>query len=256
MIGRRFGKWISSNNWRHCYEPISKFAWCDGGVGVNGTVAETNAPATAAGLSVTGASPGGAPALSYNARYLLKLYQSGLNEDTLLSYINTSPDTYSLNAQDVAYFQTAGIPANLTQAMTERDAELQAYSAAKDLAQAASDAGVENAILLDPDTVAINPGAPPPEVTVIGNGSSYDVPPGYGADSGGYAYNEMPTTGVVIIGGGGPVWGGFEGIWGHHGGFRTEGGFRHGGFGGGFHHGGAGGGFHGGGSGGHGGGHR
>lgn len=231
------------------------------GVGVNGAVGATNAPATAAGPQSRAASPGTAPALSYNARYLLKLYQSGLGENTLLSYINSSQDPYSLNAQDVGYFRMAGVPATLTQAMTERDAELQEYSAAKALAQAASQAGVEDAFLLDPDTVLINPGEPPPDVTVIGDGSRYDVPPGYGPDSGDYGYNGEPAPVPVIIGGGmdnGPVWGGFASGWGHHGGFRAGGGFRHGAFGGGSHHGGfgRGGGFHGGGFGGHGGGHR
>jgi hypothetical protein len=226
------------------------------GVGVNGAVGATNAPVTAAGPSLTAASPGAAPVLSYNARYLLKMYQSGLNEDTLLSFINSSPDSYSLNSQDVAYFQMAGVPATLTQAMANRDAELQQYSAAKDFAQAAAQAGVEDAILLDPDTVAINPGAPPLEVTVIRNGSSYDLSPTYGVDTGDYAYNEVAAPGPVIIGGGvdtGPVSGGFAWGWGRHGGFRPEGGTRYGGSGAGLPHGGfsGGSGFHSGGTGGH-----
>jgi hypothetical protein len=225
------------------------------GVGVNGAVGATNAPIIPTGPSLTPANPGAAPALSYNARYLLKMYQSGLNEDTLLSYINSSPDPYSLNAQDVAFFQTAGVPATLTQAMAERDSGLQAYSAAKELAQAAAQAGVEDSILLDPDTLQILPGAPPPEITVIGNGSSYDLSPGYGVDSGDYAYNELPAPGPVIIGGGadnGTVSGGFGWGWGQHGGFRPDGGIRHVGSGAGSHHGGfGGGGSHGGGSGGH-----
>jgi hypothetical protein len=221
-------------------------------IGVNETVGAENVavptvgPSTG-GATLTAANPGTSPALSYNARYLLKQYQSGISQDTLLSYINSSKDGYSLNAQDVAYFQSAGVPATLTEAMTDRDTELQEYSAAKDLAQAASQAGVENAFLLDPDTVAIDPSAPPPDVTVIGSGSSYDASPGYGVDSGSYVYNGGP----VIIGGG-AVWGGLG--WGgrHHGGFRADGGFHHGGFAGGIHHGG----FSGGGWGGHVGGHR
>jgi hypothetical protein len=222
------------------------------GVGVNGAVAATNAPVTPAGPSVTAAGQGVTPTLTYSAGYLLKMYQSGLNEDTLLSYINSSPDPYSLSAQDVAYFQNAGVPATLTQAMVQRDADIQQHSAAKDLAQAASQAGVEDAILLDPDTVAINPGAPPLEVTVIGNGTSYDLSPGYGV--GDYAYNEALAPVPVIIAGGantGPVSGGLGWSWGHHGGFRPDGGIWHVGSGGGFHGFGGGAGSHGGGSGGH-----
>ena len=183
-----------------------------------------------------------APALPYGAGEVVKMYQNGISKDVLVNYINSTVLPYHLTADAIIYLHGLGVPQEVTQAMIQRDGQLQQQQFMQQSYQAQM-AGQSGAAAAQPPVVM--PTTPAPAVTVIG----YSGYPYYD-----YGY---PYYGVY----GWPLWyGGWGWEWGWGGrGWGWGHGYGHGGYGHGFGHGGfggvhGGGGFHGGGHGG--GGHR
>jgi hypothetical protein len=221
--------------------------------GVAGLLVSFGALSTAANAQDSSTQPASTavksdvPVLPYQAGEAVKLYQAGVNKAVIRNFVNNTPAPYHLNADQIIYLQRVGMPVDVTQAMIQKDIELQQQASAQqsNLQYASEPTRTLNDVVAEQqaEAQAAAQAQPGPEVTVIG--SSYPTYPvfNYGYS---YPYWDYP----VIIGGG---WGGGWGHWGYRGGF-------HGGFRGGFH----GGGFHGGfgghggfsGHGGHGGGHR
>jgi hypothetical protein len=205
------------------------------------------------GASLTMPSAAQAPALPYGADQVVKMYQSGISKDILINYVNNTVLPYHLDAEGLIYLHNLGMPQEVTQAMIQRDGQLQQQQAMQRYYQPAAAAAPSSAATTQPTVVT--PATPAPEVTVIGGSDypSYDYGYPYYDYSGPY-YGGWPLW-YGGWGGWGWGWGGRGWGWGH-GGFG-RGGFGRGGFGG-FHGGGGfgGGGFHGGGGHGGGGGHR
>jgi len=211
--------------------------------------------ADAQNTSTTKASAAQAPALAYGVGEAVKLYQAGINKDVIVNYINNTALPYHLSADGIIYLQTLGMPQEVTQAMLQRDGQLQKQQAMQQYYQQPMTAVPNGAVATQAPAQVVIPTTPAPDVTVIGSDyPAYD----YGYPSYDFGY------GAPLVIGGGWGWGGRGCGWGRggFGGFRGGlggGGFRGGGFGGGGFHGGGfgGGGGHGGGfGGGHGGGHR
>ena len=194
--------------------------------------AGTTAPATG------GAAPVPVPALSAGVAEVVKLFQNGINQQVMVSYVNNASGSFDLGAEGILYLNRLGLPPEVIQAMLQHDGRRPALAAAPPQTPAVPAATYEAAA---PASVPVaTPSTPAPSVTVIGGADDPYYDYGYPVyDAGGY-YDNWP----VFIGGG---------FWG----YRGYGGYRGGGGGGGFR-GGAGGGFHGGGGGGFhgGGGHR
>ena len=207
--------------------------------------AGTTAPATTAAVPVP------APALSAGVAEVVKLFQNGINQEVMVSYVNNAPGAFDLGAEGILYLNRLGVPPEVVQAMLQHDRPRQASATAPLQTPAVPAATYEAA----PAPVPVEtPGTPAPAVTVIGSADYpyYDYGwPAY--DAGGY-YDNWP----VFIGGGFWGYGGYGGYRGGVGGYRRDGGGFRGGAGGAPRGGGGGGGGFRGGGGGHagGGGHR
>jgi hypothetical protein len=180
-----------------------------------------------------------APALPYGAGEVVKMYQGGISKDVLVNYINSTVLPYHLTADAIIYLHGLGVAQEVTQAMIQRDGQLQQqqFMQRSYQAQMAAAAPAQNgAVAAQPSIVM--PTTPAPAVTVIGDSGypyyDYGYPYYYGVYGGPYY--------------GGPLWyGGWGWRWGWGGrGWGWGHGYGHGGFGRGFGHGGYGG-FHGGG---------
>jgi hypothetical protein len=207
------------------------------------------------------ASANQAPALPYGAGEVVKMYQAGISKDVIVSYINNSSLPYHLSADGIVYLQTLGVPQEVTQAMIQRDGQMQQQQVLQQQYQqpqmAAVSAEANSAVAAQSPAQVVMPTTPAPSVTVIGDSGypyyDYGYPDYY--DYGG-AYSGWP---LVIGGGLGWGYGGYGGFRGGVGGFRSgegvggfrgngsTGGFRGGGGAAGFGEGGSVGGFRGGG---------
>lgn len=204
-----------------------------------------------ASYSIAAAPAAGArqvPALPYGAGEVMKMYQGGINKDVIVSYINNSSLPFHLSADGIVYLQSLGVPQEITQAMIERDGQMQQQQyqqqqqAMQPQPMGAAPAEANSAVVDQPPAQVVMPTTPAPSVTVIGGSDypnyDYGYPDYY--DNGGFYYGAP-----LVIGGG---WGWGYGGYGGYGGYRGGvGGFRGGGGIGGFHGGGGVGGFHGGG---------
>jgi hypothetical protein len=192
------------------------------------------------------------PALPYSATQVIKLYQNGIDKTVILNFVASSSWPFRLTADQIIYLQRIGLPQEVTQAMLQRDGQLQQQQMMQmayqpPTAPAPQLQTVSPYAAADAQSPTVVVPQPAPQVTVIGSDYPY-----YG-----YDYPYYDTWGYWPIVGGGWGWGWGHGWYGHgyvwgHGGIGFHGGFGgiHGGFGG--FHGGIGGGFHGGGfSGGH-----
>ena len=223
--------------------------------------------ATAQNSAVVGASPAApvnapGPQLPYGVSQILQLSQAKLGEDTIVSYIRNSGNSYGLNADQIIYLRQQGlsdgvIRAMLTQPRAGVAVAAPATPAPQPMAPAyAGQAYAGQAYAGQASTVTV---APP--VTYV---QTVPAAPYYYYDPNYYYYPGYAWYPPVTIGWGWGGWGwGWGGGW-YGGGYR---GGWHGGYGGGWHGGGYGvgghgfahgGGFGGGGhgGGGHGGGHR
>jgi hypothetical protein len=221
------------------------------------------------------------PDLSSAANSVVRMYKAGVGKDMIVNYVKNGASPYRLNADGIIYLHTIGVPPDITEAMIERDGQVQQQQAMQQFyqqqQQMAAAAAVPGYTPQYP-TSAIPPTTPAPVVTTMGStypyyadlddnlydygypyygyGGYYGIGlygnPGWGWGHYGYGFRGgFPRVGFRSGFGGIGFRGGFSGA-GFHG--FTGGGFRGGGFHGGFHGGFGGGGFHGGfGGGGHGG---
>jgi hypothetical protein len=183
-----------------------------------------------------------APALPYGAGEVVKMYQSGINKDIIVSYINSTALPYHLSADGIIYLQSLGMPQEITQSMIQRDGQLQQQAMQQyyHQQQMAAAMAAANGLAAQSTAQVVTPTTPALSVSVIG-GSDYP----YNYD---YGYPYYSGYGSPYYGGygGGFGWGwgngwglgrGGYGFRGGIGGFRGSGGFggggSHGGFGGG-----------------------
>jgi len=69
------------------------------------------------------------PALASGVGEVVKLFKAGLSADLIVSYVNNSPMSFYLSAENVIYLQQQGVPDRVVQAMIQRDGELRRQSA-------------------------------------------------------------------------------------------------------------------------------
>ncbi len=121
------------------------------------------------------------PALPYGASEVVKMYQGGIHKDVIVNYINNSALPYHLSADGIIYLQTVGLPQEVTQAMIQRDGQLQQQSMQQYGQQqmAAAMAAANDAAAAQAPTQVVTPTTPAPSVTVIG-GSDYPYNYDYG----------------------------------------------------------------------------
>jgi hypothetical protein len=177
-----------------------------------------------------------APALADGVKQVVKMYQSGVNKDVIVNYVNSSTAPGRLSADGIIYLKSAGVPTEITQALIVRDGQLQQMAVAQQMA-AANAAALAGS---GQNSQVVMPTTPAPDVSVVGADSGYygDYP--YYAGAYPYYYGGYPYYfygGSWLPGWGGGYGRGFRG--GFHGGFRGGfGGFHgaavRGGFGG-FH---------------------
>jgi hypothetical protein len=192
------------------------------------------------------------PSLSYAVNEVTKMYQGGIGKNVILSYVNSSMAPYHLSADGILYLHRLGFPEEVTQAMIQRDGQLQQQLGAQQqfYQQPTAAMAAQNASMAaQSSSPIVTPTTPAPAVNVIGSDYPYygDDYPYYGGYAGYYGW--------PVVGGWGWGYGGYGGF---RGGFHSfRGGFGRGGFAGGFRGGGggfrrgfAGGGFRSGGSGG------
>lgn len=90
-----------------------------------------------ASRAATDAAPPSAPELvipanlklSQPARDVEKMAASGVSQDVIKTYIDSSPYTFSLSADNIIYMQGAGVPGGLTSEMLTHDKNLAAQAA-------------------------------------------------------------------------------------------------------------------------------
>jgi hypothetical protein len=244
----------------------------------SGVARAQNAPIAGGSSPISpGASAAQPPMLTSSVGEVVKMYQGGIGKDLIVDYINSTPQTYRLNADGIIYLKTLGMPQEITKAMILRDGQTQQQQANQKFYQPQPMPGSMPSpygnMPAQPPVQVMTPSTPAPDVSVVGSDYA-DYGYGYPYDYG-YPYYYGGYYGWPWVGGGGWGWGrgwgyggyrggyggfrggGFGGFHGGVGGFHGGGGLHGGGVGGGFH-GGGGGGFHGGGGGGGhgGGGHR
>ncbi len=214
-------------------------------------------------------SPGGAnvtlSGLPSGVTEVMKMYKGGIPADIIVSYINNSPLTFYLSADNIISFQQQGVPMPVINAMINRYGQLQRQTgmAAGGQAQVPGQApapqyysyAAGNAAQSAADSAAASYDAALQAQAAAANASSaYVAAPAYPAYEPYYAYDPYyypwyPFGGSLFFGYGGYYGGGFgHGGFGHGGFGGRVGGFggggRVGGFGGGGHVGGFGGGGH------------
>ena len=125
-----------------------------------------------------------APDISYGVGEVVKMWQAGVGNDVIATYINNATAPYHLDADGIIYVKSAGLPSQMIQAMIQRDVQLQQQTAALPQPVAATPApyvymappqlptAAAPAPSEDSKVVIIGSAPPPPsvEVTVIGSG--------------------------------------------------------------------------------------
>ena len=86
-------------------------------VPVNRASAQNSSPA-----SVNTAST---PALPYGVSEVVKMYQGGISKDVIINYVENSGQPFHLSADGIIYMHHLGMPVEITQAMMQRDTQLQ-----------------------------------------------------------------------------------------------------------------------------------
>jgi uncharacterized membrane protein YgcG len=172
-----------------------------------------------------------APQLAYGVSQILQLTQAKVGDDTIVSYIKNSGNSYGLNADQIIYLRQQGVSsAVITTMLNQPKPGVLAAGPAASVPQPTTAAPAVTYVQSQPSTVYYSE----PATTYY-----YYQPYYYPYYSYPYYYGWYP--GVSLSFGWGGRFGGWYGGGFRGGGFRG-GGFRGGGFSGGFH----GGGFHGG----------
>jgi hypothetical protein len=174
------------------------------------------------------------PQLAYGVSQVVQLSKANISEDTIVSFVQNSGNSYNLDANQIIYLKGQGVSANVINAMIgQRNRPVASVPAPQ------------------PDnTVATTTPAPavPTTTSYVPSSTVYVIPDTqtyyYDANYAPYysGYYGWPAVSIGFGWGGG--WGGYHHGWGDHDGWRGGGGW-HGGGGGGWR--GGGGGFHGGG---------
>ena len=175
------------------------------------------------------------PQLAYGVSQVVQLSKANVGEDTIITYVQNSGNSYGLGADQIVYLKQQGVSANVINAMINQHSRTVATAPAA----TSSDSQASYTTTPAPAVTYVQP-APAPipssSVYVMPDTQTYDYytyyynPYYYGS----YGYG-WPYPGVSLSF---EFGGGYRG--GYYGGYRGGGGFR----GGGFH--GGGGGFHGG----------
>ncbi len=192
-----------------------------------------------------------APPLPYGVAPILQLAQANVGDETIISYVKSSGNSYGLNADQIIYLRQQGLSSAVINAMLNQP---KAGVLPAGTIATAPTTGASYAPADPPASTATYVQTQPSTVVYYSQPADAYYYPGY-AYSGYYCgspfqYSYYPGYGwgpnVSCSVGWGGNWGGWRGG-GYYGGWRGgdfHGGFRGGGFGGGF---GGGGGFHGGG---------
>lgn len=192
------------------------------------------------------AAPAPAPHLAYGVSQILQLQQANVGDDTIISYIKNSRNSYGLNAEQIIYLRQQGLSAAVLNAMLSQPHP--GVIASSGVAMPSSPAPNVSDLqpmpqpvsaptsIVGPSVSAIDPTAAAAAATTYYYYQPYSYPvysyPYYYPAYGYYGY--YPGVSLSF---------GWRGGWGG-GGWHGGGGFHGGGWGGGFH--GGGGGFHGG----------
>jgi hypothetical protein len=94
------------------------------------------APDSAAPASATPSSLSSPPAAD-----VVKLAQSGVTDDVLLAFVNSSQQPYNLSANDILYLKNAGLPPAVLEAMLRHDSALAKFPSPGNSQQKSSAAG-------------------------------------------------------------------------------------------------------------------
>jgi hypothetical protein len=193
------------------------------------------------------------PQLSDGALQVLKLEQAKVSDGTVIAYINNSPSSYALNAEQIIYLRQNGVSDTVITAMLTQSRAGVAPAPLPQTSPAPEQSYYAPTPTADPPVVA--PATAPTAVTYVQSSPTYYYPnyyPNYAYSYPAYGYYGWPFSWVWWGGGWHWGWGGHGGGWsgGWHGGTSHGGGWG----GGGWH--GGGGAWHGGGGGHFGGGHR
>src|SRR6267143_1388528 len=81
-------------------------------------------PASPASNSAEPTSAAPSSLSSLAAADVVKLSQSGVSDDVLLAFVNSSQQPYNLSANDVLYLKNAGLPPAVLEAMLRHDSAL------------------------------------------------------------------------------------------------------------------------------------
>lgn len=146
---------------------------------------------------------------SATANEVIRLANSGVDENVMLAYVTNSASTFNLNAEEIIYLKDIGVPNSVVTAMIQRDQDLKqnAAAAAPQVATApvpvpapAPAAPAPAPTEVAPQaTSGYAPEAPPPPVAAATPVQFYDTLSPYGTwvDVAGYGLCWQPTTVVV-----------------------------------------------------------
>jgi hypothetical protein len=95
--------------------------------------------------------------LASGAKAVMKMYKSGVAADIVAGYVNNSPLSFYLTADDIIFFQQEGVPSDIVRAMIHRYAEMQQQTGSAMAANASVPAPVPSPAPMPqyyPDTAA------------------------------------------------------------------------------------------------------
>lgn len=204
-------------------------------------VAGALALAAANGLAQDAAAGTAAPPLSYGVSQVVQLSKANISDDTIISYIQNSGNSYGLDADQIIYLKEQGVSANVINAMINQKNRAVAVSVPTPSPAPVvdQDQSVQyaqpNAVPTTTPPPVVGDSAPSSTVYVIPDTQTYYYDANYAPYYYGYYGYGWPAV-SLSFGWGYGGWGGYRGGWG--GGWHGGGGGWHGG--GGFHGGGGG----------------
>lgn len=186
---------------------------------------DSNASYAQAPVAVTATAP---PQLSYGVSQIVQMAQARVNDDTIVSYIKNSGNSYGLNADQIIYLQQQGVSSAVITAMLSqpRAGVLEANGASSAPTSGQSAATYQQAppapsVVVTPPVTA----ATPPPAYYYYSPYYYSGYYPYGYPAYGYGYGFYPGVSVSL--GWGRGWGGWHGGGGFHGGLHGGGGWHH-----------------------------
>jgi hypothetical protein len=191
---------------------------------------------SAQSISANQAAAAQAQGLPSGVSEVVKLFKGGIPADTMVSYVNNSPLSFYLSADNLIALQQEGVPATVLTAMMRRYGELQRQAGTAAGARAQTQAAAPQSVpqyagapvqapaqAPAPQYYSYAPAPPPASYTYVAAPSYPVYSPSYYYDP--YYYPWYPFGGPVVFDFGfGRFGGGFGGHWG--GGGRFGGGWR------------------------------